>query len=287
MIETTRDTAYTATIDTSGDVDLDGSDYEIWATLTHDWGGEVVAETRATRTGVGTYEMAYTAQDMSSNGEHRIGWRYIKGGITIYKNDHIYNTTTYLDETTFFERHPYLSAHQEKFDEVERQVRRIIETQCGQKFEFYDDRYLTVDGSGNTTIAVPYPMISLETVTQRDEGETTVSTEDITGYCEISNDSNYFVRYKNRTGRFNMHSEFEITGNWGWHYVPQNIEEATSILCADFMNDDRAYFKHGLSDLYMDTHRMRFHDDFTFHSLGNTDVDILLMDYTRFTMSMV
>ena len=164
MIETTRDTAYTATIDTSGDVDLDGSDYEIWATLTHDWGGEVVAETRATRTGVGTYEMAYTAQDMSSNGEHRIGWRYIKGGITIYKNDHIYNTTTYLDETTFFERHPYLSAHQEKFDEVERQVRRIIETQCGQKFEFYDDRYLTVDGSGNTTIAVPYPMISLETV---------------------------------------------------------------------------------------------------------------------------
>lgn len=287
MIENDRDTAYTATISLGSDVDQDAGNYEIWATLTHDWGGEVVAETRATRTDVGEYEYTYTAQDMSSNGEHRIGWRYISGGTTYYKTDHIYNVTTYADESVFYTRYPHLASTSPQFDTVERQVRRIIESHCGQKFEFYDDRVVTVDGNGHEKLALPYPVYTLGSVVQRDEGETAVSTETVTDYIEVANDSPYFLTYKNRTGKFNMSAEYQVTADWGWHYVPVNVEEAAYILISDFLNDDRKYFKYGISDLYMDTHRMRFHDDFTFHSLGNTDVDILLMDYTRFSMSMV
>jgi hypothetical protein len=52
------------------------------------------------------------------------------------------------------------------------------------------------------------------------------------------------------------------------------------------MNDDSEFRRHRIHSVDMDTTRYRFERDF-YGSTGNTDADVLLMDYTYYVMDYI
>jgi hypothetical protein len=282
-----REDTYTAQLDITTDADQVLTVYQVFVTLSHEWGDEVVEETVATRTGTGTYEYDFTATDLQSSGVHKIHWRYVRGGDTYTKDDYINIYQPYLTEEYFFDIYPELEdVLTIDFEPVENKVRQLIDTHCGQQFDWYPTKRLTLDGSGTRSLYLPLRLNALTSVTNifNDIGGST--TEDVSDYVQLSYESKFFIQMKSTSNKFSQFSQFRILGDWGWPYVPQHITDAAALIMADLLNDDSIYRQHGVSEVYMDTHRMRF-DSAIFGSTGNLDADVLLMDYNLFLMTII
>jgi len=285
-----REGTYTATIDTTVDVDLDG-DYQIWVTLTHDWGFTVVAETLATRTDVGEYEYAFTASDLDSSGVHKIHWRYEISAVESTTDQYIEIVQKHVSNDDFFDTYPELSDEFEvQYDWYEKQARRIIEPFCGQEFQFISTGILTYDGDGTSSLPLHRRLDSFSEVTIGTDGD------DITDLVEFyNNDQNKrYLRYAT-TGdevagytrsTFAKDADVQITGDWGWPYVPETVKAASLLLIYELMLGDRVNYTAGIDQVWMDTQRTEFRDAL-FDTTGNLDVDTLLMDYTILEVAIV
>lgn len=285
-----REGTYTATINTTTDVDVDG-DYQIWVTLIHDWGFDVVAETLATRTGVGAYEYSFTSSDLSSSGVHNIHWRYIQGAVTSTSDEYIEVVQRHITEDEFFDAYPELSDEfSSEFLWYEKQARRIIEPFCGQDFQFISGGVLSYDGEGTPSLPLHRRLDSFSEVVIGADGD------DITSLIEFyNNDQNKrYIRYST-TGdevagytrsTFAKDADVQITGNWGWPYIPETVKAATQLLIYELMLGDRVNYTAGIDQVWMDTQRTEFKEGI-FDTTGNLDVDTLLMDYTILELAIV
>jgi hypothetical protein len=87
--------------------------------------------------------------------------------------------------------------------------------------------------------------------------------------------------------RFDKQSIYRVEGDFGWQFVPNNIEQAADLLLVDMMNDDSEFRRHGIQRVEMDTIRYEINTTNFFETTGNIDADVLLMDYTLFVMDYV
>jgi hypothetical protein len=90
---------------------------------------------------------------------------------------------------------------------------------------------------------------------------------------------------------FSEDDDFRIEGDFGWQFVPNNIEQAADLLMVDAMNDDSEIRRRGIIKVEYDTVRYemapRNSKASFYESTGNIDADVLLMDYTLFVMDYV
>jgi len=261
--------------------------YDVFITLTHDWGGTVVAETRATRNEAKSYQYTFTAADLISAGVHKITWRYTISGTDYYKYEYAYVYDQYITKTSFFDNNPTLETEfDDAYELTSLKVRDIINTYCGQNFYFYPSKYMTFDGDGSKTIHLGHRL--------DDFSEVLIDSVDYTTLIELTPGSKYYIRFKTQgevqdvlaRSSFPNESTVKITGDWGWGYVPSNITSAAEILIRDHLTDDHDYFSHGVDQVWQDHQRFEFKDSF-FETTGNLDADLLLMDYVYWVMDYV
>ena len=281
--------------------------------LYHEFGSLVSGPTNATKTGTGVYTITYGAAAsgiyiLNSSGRHRADFTYTIGGTSYTQSQYINVYTPYIDSDTFFEDHSELETDlSDKFDKMETKVRNIINTFCGQQFDYYPNKYIELQGSSKKTIHLPIPIVNLRKVTVNvgDSDEAVVhdyldsSLNNIEKTKEIHNfNSSYYLQYKKSfidsvqtaisISRFNNNDDYKIEGDFGWQFVPNNIEQAADLLLEDMMSDDSEYRRHGIYRVDMDTIEYETKKDVTFYeSTGNIDADVLLMDYTLFVMDYV
>jgi len=108
--------------------------------------------------------------------------------------------------------------------------------------------------------------------------------------------SSYYIQFKKSvldsvqtiltTARFDYDDDYKIEGDFGWRYVPNNIEQAADILIEDLMSGDSEFRRHAVTKVEMDVTRYDFRESF-YETTGNIDADVLLMDYTLFVMDYV
>ena len=116
--------------------------------LYHEFGSLVSGPTNATRTGAGVYTITYGQQasgiyTLNSAGRHRADFTYTVSGTSYTQSQYINVYTPYITSGTFFTDHPELSADfSSKFEKIEKKVRNIINTFCGQSFDHYPDKYI-------------------------------------------------------------------------------------------------------------------------------------------------
>lgn len=287
MQEVKRESQYVATLQLSTEADDTAGVYDVFVSLVHDWGDEVVAEVRATRTGALSYEYTFTEEDTVSAGVHRIKWRWLVSGDEYKKEDYIRIYTPYLAPSKFFEFRTELETEfEEQFDGISKSVRDIINTYCGQQFDFYKSKTMTFDGNGTSNLQLFNRLDSIE--------EVLIDGDDYTNLVEFVPQSKRFLRFKKtgdaQTGvsrtKFTMDSVVTVKGNWGWPYVPTNVSSAADLLIADWTTDDHHNFRYGIDQVWMDTQRFEFRDHF-FETTGNIDADLLLMDYVVWEMDYV
>jgi hypothetical protein len=254
----------------------------------HNAGTNLSLERLADRNSANNYQYELTADDLESSGIHKIKWRIVRSGENTFINQSLTVFRQYIDEGTFFDTYPELETDfGDLFDQMERTIRLTINTVCGQNFEYYPSKLLTVDGTGRNTLPLPMRIESLLGVTLQ-------PTEDITGLVKIQNSSKRYLQLvsvdntvpssgipTSSNPNWGDRSSFDILGNWGWQNIPQEVTDAAGILIADRMNEDSKYTRHGMIEVYMDTHRQRY-DSIILGTIGNIEAETLLMDYMLF-----
>jgi len=275
------------------------------ATLYHEFADSSVVQvsTACTRTSAGNYSITYGESPASSVFDYNIS-------STEYNSENYFSVyTPYITAITFFTNHSDLqTTFGAKFDDYEKKARRIINTYCGQNFDYYGSKSFVIDGYDTRFLRLPHPIDTLTTVVA-DFGDSDAETihnssestlNNLEKYHAMGNfGSSYAIRFKNKVSdtrksyiartyhnKFNSKSDYKVTGNYGWRYVPNNVRDAAELLILDLMNDDSEFRRHRIHSIDMDTTRYRFDRDF-YGTTGNTDADVLLMDYTHYVMDYV
>ena len=304
-------------IDTSKTLTLtlpsDPTSNAVSVSLYHEFGNLVTGPTAATRISAGVYTITYGQQAsghyvFNSAGRHRADFTYTVSGTSYTKSQYINVYTPYITADTFFEDHPELEDDwYDKFDKMEKKVRNIINTFCGQSFERYLDKSFVISGTNKKTLHLPYPVVTLTKVTMNvgEDDEAILFDSSDPSYTSIQKSkephnfgSSYYIEYRRSTldsvqtiittAKFRSDDFFTIEGDFGWQFVPNNIEQAADLLLEDMMNDDSEFRRHGISRVDMDTIEYEMRRDSSFYeSTGNIDADVLLMDYTLFIMDYV
>jgi len=279
--------------------------------LYHEFGSLVSGPTNATRSSAGVYTITYGQQAsgiyvLNSAGKHRADFTYTVSGTSYTQSQYINVYTPYIDIDTFFADHPELETdYYDQFDKMEKKIRNIINTFCGQSFDYYPNKYVIIEGSDKKTIHLSLPIVNLRKVTVNvgDEDEEVLhdSTNSTLNNIEKSREphnfqSSYYLQFrksyldKTQTkiyeSKFSEEDDFKIEGDFGWQFVPNNIEQAADLLMVDIMTDDSEIRRHGIVSVDMDTISYTTKSSF-YESTGNIDADVLLMDYTLFVMDYV
>ena len=284
--------------------------------LFHEFGSLVSGPTNATRSSSGVYTITYGqaasgVYTLNSAGRHRADFTYTVSGASYTQSQYINVYTPYLDIETFFSDHPDLEDdYYDQFDKLEKRIRNIINTFCGQSFDYYPNKFLILQGSGKKTMHIPLPISTLTKVTVNigDEDQEVLhdSTDATLNNIEKSREphsfqSSYYIQFKksylDRTqfivyvSKFSADNDFKIEGDFGWQFVPNNIEQAADLLMVDAMNDDSEIRRRGVIKVEYDTVRYEMASGNSkasfYESTGNIDADVLLMDYTLFVMDYV
>ena len=286
--------------------------------LYHELGSLVSGPTNATRTSAGVYTITYGQQAsgiyvLNSSGRYRADFTYTVSGTSYTQSQYFNVYTPYIDIDTFFADHPELeNDYYDQFDKLQKRVRNIINTFCGQSFDYYPTKYMILQGSGKNTMHLPLPIVNLRKVTVNvgDEDEEILhdSTDATLNNIEKSREphnfqSSYYIQFRKSyldktqmriyESKFSEDDDFKIEGDFGWQFVPNNIEQASDLLLVDLMTDDSEIRRRGIIEVQYDTVRYKTAGSSVdskasfFESTGNIDVDVLLMDYTLFVMDYV
>lgn len=277
----------------------------------HEFGDSVKSNIAATRSSAGVYTVTLGQEAsglyiLQSAGKHQVVFSYAIGGTTYSQSKYLNVYTPYITSSEFFVNHPELqTAFSSSFDTIEKRARNIINTYCGQSFDFYPEKSFSVDGYNHKNLHLPLPITTLRKVTinygDADQEVIHDSTDSTLNNIEkvrqpFNFESSYFLRYKstviqNSSNRilatkFVDGSDYRIEGDFGWRYVPDNVRQAADLIIADLMNDDSEYRRHGITNVSMDTTTFALASNF-YESTGNIEADVLLMDYMTFIMDYI
>lgn len=306
MDEVKVDTSKTLTLTLPSDADSN----TVTVNLIHEFGDTVKSNVAATRTSEGIYAVTFGQEAsgiyvLNSAGKHRADFTYSVSGTSYTQSQYINVYTPYITWAEFLLNHPELASFEAQFDYFEKRARNIINTFCGQSFDFYPDKSMTLDGTDHKNLHLPIPLTTLRKVTfNAGDSDSEVihdfsdsSLNNIEKVRQPFNfETSYFLRFKSNivetnTSRllgktFKSYSDYKIEGDFGWRFVPLNVKQASDLLITDLMNDDSEYRRHGVTSVDMDTMRFTMTSNF-YESTGNIEADVLLIDYTLFVMDYV
>lgn len=274
--------------------------------LYHEFGDLVSGPTNATRVSAGVYTITYGQAAsgiyiLNSAGKHRAQFTYTISNTVYTQSQYINVYTPYLTYEEFFAEYSELEEeYGAKFDSFAKKAKNVIDTFCGQSFEFFPDKTIKLNGNGYTTLRLPVPVVNLSEVVQ-DPGEDneTLLLGDTADTIEklkqpMNFETTYNLKFKKANvaeeifllGKFHKDSVYQINGDYGWPYVPHNVKQACAIIVADMMNNDNEYRNHNIARVELGPTRFYMKDSF-YESTGNVEADVLLMDYTLFVMDYV
>lgn len=245
------------------------------AKVSYEW-GDVVGEFAGTYVEDNEYSVSIPGDLIEASGVYSVKWTAAFSGVVKHFSTSFSIEERYILENEFFDRYPDLDTaeyHNEVFEKTELISRKIIDTFCGQNFQFIGNKTMSKEGNGRKSFYLGKRLAHLSEVTVTlDSNE-----EDYSEFTEVDWQSKYSLK---STSNFIKGAKVSVRGDWGWISVPSNIKEATALLIADILEDaKRDHHRYGIIRLEQDTNRFEFSRNMLSESTGNLDVDILIMDY--------
>lgn len=302
MDEVKINTSKTVTLTLPSDPDSN----TVTATLYHEFGDTVSGPTTASRTSAGVYSITYGQQNsgiyiLNSGGRYRVDFTYNISGTSYTQSKYLNVFTPYITSLEFFINHPELETQfSQNFESFAKRAKNIIDTFCGQTFEYYPSKSMYMTGSGYSNMRLPLAISVLTEVIQEPatEDEFILFNSSVDRVEKVRSpfnfDTSWNIRFRKSStsegsltlGFFNDDLTYKVKGDFGWRFVPENIKQAADILISDMMNNDSEYRNHGFRRVDMDSISFEMRDSF-FDSTGNIEADVLLMDYTLFVMDYI
>lgn len=202
-------------------------------------------------------------------------------------------------------------AEEKTYDELkamERKVRNVIETYCNQSFGFKGNKTMSVISDGNDYLQLPDRAVRLEEVKYKDTvyfnrwtaADTIPSGSSVgdvrTEIVTFNKDFPWTVQRKffrgipwdvkqavdetllSRRHIFKTQYIYDVNADWGWEYVPGEVNLAALLLVGNYFCKDNTYHVRGISVVRSADWRMEFaHDPYS--TTGNVMADQLLSQY--------
>lgn len=245
--------------------------------------------------------------------ELRVKWEFTVAGQPVTKTDYFYVVTPYLSVSDIKDELP--NATDEECRKVERGVRHIIESHTGQKFGF-STKTLTVEGHGESALRLPERLLNITGLSTLTSGLDTLGTIIVSdgwylkkGWTDVLNDipsdATYWTGfdpdndvspgepgYEKQSHGHVIHAPgsagtptawkndypFKITGDWGYHTVPQKVREAARLLVNDYACSEAQYRDRFLKRVDAADWKLEF-DGLAYSGTGNARADQLLSEY--------
>jgi hypothetical protein len=184
---------------------------------------------------------------------------------------------------------------------AEKYARKVIENYCNQSFHEYDDVQIAY-GSGTDILPLPFKVTAIHELYEND-----VLIYD--GINEISNwiytpqitENGYGIRVSRPDvldnmvytangmvppsindrgwhGAFKKDARYRVQGRFGWHTVPDNVQEAAAVLMKDFFSRDNTWKNKYVKRISTFDWQFEFTGDST-RGTGNLYADQLLNPY--------
>jgi hypothetical protein len=259
----------------------------------YDFGDTVLAATAPTLVSGTQYSITVSDDLIGAAGLYRVKWSCTFSGTAFYAYTEFKVEEPYMTLDQFIIDFPDYDnpTYTTRFDFVEKNARRIIDTYCGQSFQFIKNKTAKYDGNNRDTLNLGMRLNSFSSVF--------IDESDFTDKCAIDLKTKYFIKLNANYPYFDSRKDdylrnifpnyttVSVTGDWGWMSVPDNVRQASEILISDLFDDTRReHHTYGITRLEQGNNRLQF-DPSIFNSTGNIDVDTLLMDYVYWVMDYV
>ena len=254
---------------------------------------EVISEPTPTHGTGSTYSVSVADDLIDSAGVYRIKWSCEIGGSPFYAYTEFQVDAQYLAASDFFNAYSDfdLPEYTQKYTQIEKLARRIIDTYTGQNFQSIKNKTNVYYGNGKQQIYLGARLTGYS--------EVLINETDYTENVEIDLRSKYYLRllqqYPYPDSRrddvfpiiFPKKTKVSVTGDWGWNSVPNEVSQAAELLIIDLLEDTRReHHRYGILRLEQGNNRLYF-DKGIFNTTGNIDVDVILMDYVYWNMDYV
>lgn len=240
--------------------------------------------------GIVTAQLPY----LQSEGDLEIMWSFTVPGSGSF-TDNQYHTvvTPILSTMEIKEIHP--NSTSEEVAMIEKAVRNIINSHCGQTFGYYLGKK-TVYGSGTRTLRLPAHLLEFY-----DENGVTAPFQEAVredGWALLKTwpdaieyyDDNGVLHFEEFGVIFDPYSSYQATrvwqkgypftinGAWGYYSVPAPVVEAAKLLVNDYACGDAQYRDRFLTSMTAADWRIQFHAG-AFTNTGNVRANQLLENY--------
>lgn len=229
-------------------------------------------------------ELAATATERKL----KLVWSYEPTvGVAATRTDFISVVQPYVQVEQAQQEFPLLKGRTyEQLRHIERVVRYTINAFCGQSFGLESGKTYYVRGSGSSSLWLPRRLVTLAGVVGTHGPMTTmlrVSHDNWSvgflqpnaGYRDVKADIG-LVSHPHY--RFETDSEYACTGDWGWEYVPGEIQQAASLLMGRHEEPEQNWRSYNTSVVRANDWRMEFNKNST-QTTGSAEADLMLQDY--------
>lgn len=190
-------------------------------------------------------------------------------------------------------------ATQDEVADVEKAVRHVIQAHTGQFFGRFVGKK-SVTGSGDSFLRLPMRLISAVSVNGDSNWSHSLSLRgdgwylrskiygvpsiraDWDGWHEspwgYSGRAPIVAPYSRKVQNFIENAEYVIDGEWGWKFVPAQVQEAAKLLVNDYACADSMYRDRFLTSMTAADWRIQFHDG-AFADTGNVRANQLLAQF--------
>lgn len=193
----------------------------------------------------------------------------------------------------------------DELKEMERRVRHIIDNYCNQSFDYVDGKVLNLLASGGDILTLSQRLRNLYYVKRGElylynsvDGTELVTFYDDSPFMIVKTDTfNQYVhpfntdrkrditRHYRGSHIFDTGAMYEVKGDFGWEYVPNEVNLAATLLVGEYFCSDSSYRRKNIWWAKTEQFELRFNKELL-ATTGNIDVDLLLMDYVANSMEM-
>lgn len=248
----------------------------------------------------GEYEYTLTSASTSVDRVLKVTWTYTINSFTTSEVEYVYVVTPYatVDEITEelgFSSRPedYNYFSYEKIKSAERTARMIINTELGYVIG-KKSKEVSCYGSGADVLYVGEKIISISTLKENDELMVS-STVNQFGYPIEVTETGYSIRivpesgndiYEQEiidpawssVGRFRNGYRYDISGVFGWNYIPSEIKQCVFLLVNDLLCSENTWRTKYLKKINSGQMSVEI-SSLSFTGTGNAIVDSLLQQF--------
>jgi len=273
----------------SRDADIVDGTHQVTITITRNSDNTVIVDaSNVEHETTGLYKYVLDPNDNLTLGKFKVVWNYQIDGEVFPRTQYYDVVVPYTNAADLKAEYPELDSKQDsEIYRKEKLARRIINTFCKQSFDFETGVAKKIEGTDSQKLLLPKRIYNLTSVVDDEGTDFTSEVEIYTDYHLRRKDID--TEYDERTNvlgipYFHERVYYYITGDWGWPYVPEEIQRATNLLIKDYFTDDSLLRQHGIFQATIGDEQYYFNNDL-WNTTGNYDVDILISNYTNFNIT--